>query len=1453
MLSKRVVIATLSLFCVLVFTAAPIFAQAVSTGTVVGQVIDPSGAAVAGATITMTDLSTKLTRTTSSNAEGRYIFVNVVPSVYDVTVSAKGFRTEKFSKQTVTVGLQLTLNATLQLGATTEVIEVSAAAGAELQTMNATVSTSFTGIALDSLPSITREATTFAMLQPGVTPDGSVAGAIFDQNTFQLDGGQNTNDMDGSMNIYTPSFSGDPTGGLVGMQFTGQGGSGIGQGGPSGVMPTPIDSIEEFKTSTVNQTADFNSSAGAQISMITRKGTDAWHGTAYEYYLDNLLNANTFNNNAPATRTALPDFHYSRFGGSVGGPLIPKKILGGKTYFFANYEGFRYPNSTTIERLTPGPGLRDGLIAAEICTAGCGGMTPTNTPTVFNLNSTPVTYAGPTLTNTTTGVSLAPGTYQPGANNAGATAAALCIGTANASCDPLNKGVSPTISCVVGINGCATAGGLWSLMPQAKAGQFGQACGGICDGVNVLGIPGNVGIAQDSNFGVARIDHDFSDKWHFFSTYRYYNLQRATTNQTFLSEAGTITALGNRPQIPWFAAAGLTTNFTSNFTNDLHYSFLRNWWQWGTIGAPPQLTGLGAALEPQGESTAGVLAPYNVNTQQVRERYWDGQDHMVRDDMTRLLGNHVLQWGGIYQHNYNQHSRSDNGGGINDYPVYQLGNGSSGGNGVNMAGFVPTNLAGLTSTRWNELYGDVLGLLAVDQIVYTRSGPQLSLNVTKPGEAPTPVEDRVTIPYYNMYFTDSWHIKPTVTLTYGLAWTAEMPPTEANGEQIELVDAANQVLNTEAYLATRKKDALLGQVYNPQIGFTLVGNAEGGERKYPYDPYYGSFSPRLAVAWNPNYDSGLLGSIFGHGKTVVRGGFSIIYGRLNGVDLVLVPLLGTGLLQPVQCFNPQISGACGGTPATGGPATSFRIGPTPTWNGLVAPLASASPTLPQPDYPGISVLPGGFGIAPEAAASESLDPDFRPNKSYEGTLSIQRQLTSKITMEVGYIGRIIRNEYQPIDLNAVPYMFTLGGQSFAKAYGNLVMQYCGGAKGLAGGNCGGPTAAVTPLANITAQPFFEKALGGPTSAYCKPFAVINPSAPCTTAVASNEGVSGFGNLSSQSVWSLWNDLDAGTTGPGTGPLLAANGGALSGPTMEGSCAPPCGGPGQVTGQLSSGVADNASIGWGNYNGGFISTKMADWHGLTMQSNFTYSKALGTGSEVQASSEYTAVDPYWLARGYGPQIFDRKFVYNMFLVYAPPVYKSQHGLAGHLLGGWSVAPIFVAGSGLPNEVEPSSGASSPYFGGQAFGEGDAVNYGSLEEAVLVPGPGCTGNFSTTQHDHIVGTAGVGTYAYNLNLYKNPAAVFNCFRDPVLGIDTGHNGGAGNIMRGQPFWNVDVQVRKNTQITERFSVEIQVMTANLFNHVQQGDPFLTVWDPADFGSLEGQINNPRQFEFGIRLRF
>ncbi len=355
---------------------------------------------------------------------------------------------------------------------------------------------------------------------------------------------------------------------------------------------------------------------------------------------------------------------------------------------------------------------------------------------------------------------------------------------------------------------------------------------------------------QTSNFAVARLDHDFGDKWHFMSSYRYYNLQKATTDQVDIGgffpgdTLGTPKSLSNDPQQPWFLVVGATANLTSNITNDLRYSFLRNWWQWGRAGGPTQISGLGGALEPFGETATQALIPYNVNTQQARTRFWDGQDNMIRDDVTWLHGKHMIQFGGMYQHNFNWHQRTDNGGGINYYPTYQLGTTSGAGSGVNMTGYIPAAVTagGTSSSTWGRDYAALLGIDSISQIAYTRSGSNLTLNPPL-----TPAFDKVTIPYYNFYGSDTWRMTPKFTLTFGLGWTLEMPPTEATGKQVIFVGPDNNPISTNQYLNARESAALQGNVYNPQVGFTLVGNT-AHPSKYPYNPFYGEWSPRIAAS-----------------------------------------------------------------------------------------------------------------------------------------------------------------------------------------------------------------------------------------------------------------------------------------------------------------------------------------------------------------------------------------------------------------------------------------------------------------------------------------------------------------------------------------------------------------------------------------------------------------------------
>ncbi|HEY2017715.1 MAG TPA: carboxypeptidase regulatory-like domain-containing protein, partial [Bryobacteraceae bacterium] len=1079
--------------------------------------------------------------------------------------------------------------------------------------------------------------------------------------------------------------------------------------------------------------------------MVTKRGTNQFHGAVYDHYFaTNVGAANLWrNNHVPDTQHGLPytpltSSHKNRFGGAVGGPLLPK-LLGGKTYFFINYEGYRFPNATSIEKNVPTPLLRLGVVQIQ---NSAGVYQP------FNLNPVPVTYNGVT--------------YQP----------AVCPGGA---CDPRGIGINPVVSQI------------WNkYMPLPN-----DPTGG--DKFNTQGYLTNINLPQSSDFGVVRLDHDFGARNHFMSSYRYYRFSQLTSSQVDIGGAlpgntlGHAVASAPRPEKPSYLVAGLTTNLTGNLTNDFHFNYLRNWWQWSTNGAVPQLPGLGGAVEMGGES-ANALIPYNVDSQSTRQRQWDGHDSVFRDDLSWLHKNHLVQFGGSYQRNYDFFTRNDNGIGIDAALVYQITNGT----GVNFSSaYQPAGLPTGQLGTYNQLYAEVLGMVSQTQVLLTRSGSNLTLNPVG-----VPIFIHSILPKYDLYATDSWHVKPTLTVTYGLSYQIDMPPYSPDNKQVMFLDSNGSPLSFDAYMGAKKAAALAGQVYNPTISFATIQNVTG-HPKYPFDPFYGGVSPRVAVAWNPNFDSGILGSVLGHGKTVIRGGYSRIYGRTQGIRMAGVPANGIGIGQVIQCVGASKTGQCLGTNGVD-PTSAFRIGT----DGLTAPTLPVTQTLPQPFFPGVNgSASGGDGAL--------LDPKFRQDRSDEATFTIQRAISQKMVIEAGYIGRKIANEYQLINIDAVPYMTTLGGQTFANAFANTYQ-------------------AVASGASLAPQPFFEAALGGTGGAYCAGFA------SCTAAVASKQAT----NIKTTQVYSMWAALNAA-------PSWTLGRTLLSSPAL----------PGGNVGQQITALELSTSNGFGNYNAAFLSFTAKDWHGMTARSNFTWGRSLGTGTVNQSGSSMTVPDPWVPQAGYGPQPYDIRFVYNLTMVYQPPFFRPQKGVLGHVLGGWSISPLFTAQSGVPLEVNIGSGSNTDAQSfGEVYGNSNTAYENAMGITKFTGGNSAHYNVSVPSGCGISGNASTG--GSGINLFADPVASCSQFRRLILGFDT--NAGGAGVIRGFPTWNLDATVSKDMHFTERIGATLLFQFTNLLNHFQPANPTMNIDSLPSWGVVTNQATSTngvqsRQMEFGLRIRF
>lgn len=1305
----------LSLIClVLCFIPTALLGQEnTGNGSVTGRVTDASGATVPGATVSLVDESTNIPITLQTNSSGLYVFNDVTPGKYDLLVTKPGFRKSVVAGQDVTVGTSLTLNVALEVGSATETVEVREVLGAELQTESATMGTTLGGNAILQLPTISRDVSSLVFLQPTAAPtfngaegnetSGNIAGNFADQNTFMLDGGNNTSDLDGDNATYV-SHNG------------------------TGVMPTPAESVEEFRVNTNNETADFSMSGGGQVMVSTKRGTNTFHGAGYDFFQGDWMNSNDWFNNFNGVPK--PKAHFNRFGGALGGPLGPE-FLGGKTYFFVNYEGERYPRSGPFEKLVPSATLRQGIIQER------------------DANGNIVQY------NLATSMACGPGGGQ--------------------ACDPRGIGLNPVVNQI------------WSkYLPACNDLNYGD------NGLNTCGFQGNLTFPLVNDFGVIRIDHDFGAKWRFFSSYRYFRNDNPTTDQVDVGgllpgdKLGQPASASTDIQQPRSLVAGITGTLSPTLTNEFHFSYLRNQWQWLRAGASSNFPGYPGAIEVGGESQLNALIPLNVNTQQARARLWDGHDFEYRDNVSKLWGTHLFQVGGDYFHEHWHFDRYDDVGlGLTSL-VYDLSSDDFAQNpayqpipcsGTLTANCLPSSL--LTGTNgWNNLQAEVLGMVSATSIVATRTGANLTANPIG-----TPVRSFVTDQTWSIYFNDTWKIKPNLTLAYGVNYQVQLPPTDANGVEDILTLANGQPIDAQSYLSARLAAANAGQVYNPTLGFTPIGDVKG--LSYPYKPYYGEIAPRVSIAWSPQTSGGWLGKLFGDKSTVIRAGYGRFYSRNLGINLVSTPVLGDGFLQPVACVAPTTNGTC--TQPSGTDAgTAFRVGV----DG-VPPVGAIPTTLTAPVEPGVN--------AAYADRTFTLDRNFKPANSDSVDFSIQRQFKGNVVLELGYVGVYSRNLFQGVDLNDVPWMTKVGGQTFANAYDNLYF-------------------ALTKGATPAPQAFFENSLAG--SAYCKGYS------SCTAAVASQEA----SNITTQSVTNLWSDLD---TSFNFGPAL----------------------PSTNQAQL---IYDDTSLGYSNYNAGVVSLQKRSTN-LNMIANFTWSKALGIIGINQAYTENNVNDPWDLGVDYGPQFFDRKFTFNLLGSYNLPFGKGQQWASSHtwlneIIGGWIISPIFSYGSGLPLDVYTGSYQE---WGNGYYGNGcDAIPLSSMGYSnTPVFGVNPTGSVGVNSAPSNGGTGA--------NLFANPAAVYNNFRPNLVGID-GNCGGGGQL-RGQPRWNLDLGLTKDTRVTERIGIQFYAQAFNVFNHMMWSDPTLNLQNPAAFGALTGQYNAlglggggatgeyTRIIQLGVRVRF
>jgi hypothetical protein len=330
-----------------------------------GTVADAQGAAIPGATVTITNTETGLSRTHVTDSVGEYLFVAMPPGTYQLKIELEGFRTAVFDKVPLAVDTTARQDVKLEIGAISETVQVTAETTV-INTTDASIGNVISGSQVRSLPLEARNPVGLLSLQPGAVfvptqnnwgdldnRSGAVSGARADQANITLDG-VDSND---------PEFN---------TAYT-------------GALRTTLDSLQEFRVTTSNYGADTGRSSSAQVSLVTKSGTNLYHGSGYWVFRRTGTSANEYFNKLAGNPVPILDKNI--YGGSLGGAIIKDKL-----FFFGNYERLREDSEAAVTRAVPSATMRDGIMVYQCANPGlCPGGTVQGFTTSHNI---PAGYYG---------------------------------------------------------------------------------------------------------------------------------------------------------------------------------------------------------------------------------------------------------------------------------------------------------------------------------------------------------------------------------------------------------------------------------------------------------------------------------------------------------------------------------------------------------------------------------------------------------------------------------------------------------------------------------------------------------------------------------------------------------------------------------------------------------------------------------------------------------------------------------------------------------------------------------------------------------------------------------------------------------------------------------------------------------------------------------------------------
>lgn len=839
------------------------------------------------------------------------------------------------------------------------------------------------------------------------------------------------------------------------------------------------------------------------------------------------------------------------------GGRLTGPIFKNKTFFTAFYEGRRFPVFVTGQRTGISESFRQGILRFR-----------DNTGVIRSYNLNPAN--GP-----------------------------LSTACAGGSCDPRGIGINPLVQQHLAF---------YPVAPEQAGG----------DGLNTLRLRGPVSNAQINDTTMLRLDHNLSSKWqlsatHFWQRNRHDDNRQMDFNPN-VTGGSVLKAINQLILTPHVLSAGATNQVSPNLTWDIRFGWVKQPFIADRrlpevlvpgAGFPILLTGFtnqGGVLDNPGDPQANRARP--------QENFQTAKS--INSTATWVRGAHLFTGSFHYQRYSMFHSRYDRTTQL-EVPMLQIMTGRafilpSSARPPTCGGAVTTNcLRAADVARWNRLYGALLGIWD-NTVAFTRRDASGNLA----GFGPVTADMRWN--HFDIGVRDTWRVNPSFTFTYGLTLKIETPLEEKDGKQAFIVDASTgQPIDPTEEIAQKIAAANQGNVFNTRFAFVPRESLDRGIYPTLFDP-----SPTVALAWSPSFKDGILGSLFGDRKTVLRGGYTLLWDNLISAIPLSGALNGNQLIGDTLTLNAPTCDR-NGTPGPNCVAgvSPFRIGvdgtprlPTPVAS-LTVPLIPASATATNRTFGAA----GGFGI----------DPNFKAGYVHAGDFTIQRELPGKLIAEAGWIGKYGRDLSGTLNLSTPPVFIRdlthLSQQTFAEAFDGVAIQMRRG----------------TAASAVTPQPWFENLYGaGGTRA----LAAANPTSFLTGALTS---------LFQQNSGSV-RGIDAQLLSLGMQPIS--------------------------TQQHSSYLWYTNHV-WTNYDAFFVTLRSRDWRGLSSNFNYTlaHCRDLGSTNESNAHQPNNSYNPEF---SYGDCWNDARHTLNLYGTYAIPSPRRLRGV----FGGWQTSYILSWRSGNP---------------------------------------------------------------------------------------------------------------------------------------------------------------------------